>query len=109
MKHSQVLIFGFSILLIGLVSISIPGFSYPKDEVRIGLINYPSTVNIVELKTIATIPVIGAVHQFLFGIPNYKKGGLREPDLVKSFKFLPNKKDLKLTLRKGVRFHTGDP
>ncbi len=84
----------------------------PKNTtVRVGLLYDPSTINILEFKTGGDLPAIMPMHQSLLGVN--PKTGRQTVDvplcLSESITVMKNRKDIKITLKKGQRFHSGDP
>lgn len=77
-----------------------------KDTVRVALRYDPGTINILELKQGSDITVALAVNEGLMGVD--AKTGKRTPLLIESYQVLPNKKDIKMVLKKGICFSTGD-
>lgn len=78
----------------------------PKDTVKVGLHAAPSTLSMLELKLGSELPIILHMHQALMSIDS--RNGNQIPFLAKSIRVIKGK-DLKVRLRKGERFHTGDP
>ena len=84
-------------------------FAGNKDEVKIALNADPETINILEYKTSRVLtPFIDAIHQRVLGETDLITG-MRKLELAESVKVMENKKDVLLKLKKGVKFHTGDP
>jgi peptide/nickel transport system substrate-binding protein len=81
----------------------IPG---PKDTVKVGLHTAPSTLNMLELKLGSELPIILNLHQALMGIDT--RTGNHTTFLAESIRLI-NRKDLKIRLRKGEKFHNGEP
>jgi peptide/nickel transport system substrate-binding protein len=81
----------------------IPG---PKDTVKVGLHSAPSTLSMLELRLGSELPIILHMHQALMSIDS--RNGNPIPFLAKSIRVI-NRKDLKIRLKKGERFHTGEP
>lgn len=79
----------------------------PKDTVRVGLYTDPQTVNAFQLRAVVDDVPISCIHQGLMKID--EKTGEYALDLAESVKILENKKDIMVKLRKGPKFHTGDP
>jgi len=78
-----------------------------NDTVKVGVAYDSSTVNMLEMKLGYDLPVILCMHETLIA-PDLETGELTM-GLAKSMEVMPNKKDIKITLRKGPVFHTGDP
>jgi peptide/nickel transport system substrate-binding protein len=94
------------LFLMALFFFSTNAFSAQNDVVRIGL-NYDiSTVNMLEAKLGVDLPVLLAIHEPLMGAD--PQTGAKIPILAESFQVMENQKDIKVTLRKDARFHTGD-
>jgi len=94
------LIFSLTILWAGTIT------AQDKDIVRVGFSFDILTPNVVEDK--GPTFVIGlTVHQSLMTLD--PKTGEYMFELAESIEVLPNKKDFKVKLKKGVKFHTGDP
>ncbi len=92
------------------LAIGIPAamsYAAPKDTVRVGISYDPSTVNMLEMKTGIDIPVILTMHEGLMATDRIT--GKRIPGLAESIQVMPNPKDIKIKIRKGARFHTGEP
>ncbi len=94
------------ILLIVFFSVSVIG--KPRDIVRIGLEMDITSLNILEFKSGTGLPVFGAIYESLTRSPDYTKSA-DEMILAKSIELLPSGKDIKIRMKKGHRFHTGDP
>jgi peptide/nickel transport system substrate-binding protein len=77
-----------------------------KGTVRVGFSFDILTPNVVEDKGV-TFVIGQTVHQSLMTLD--PKTGEYMFELAKSIEVMPNKKDFKVKLKKGVRFHTGDP
>ncbi len=97
------------VLLLGIV-LAMPAvitYAGPKDTVRVGISYDPSTMNMLEMKTGIDLPVILPIHEGLMTADRLT--GKRILWLAESIQVMPNPKDIKIKLRKGARFHTGDP
>jgi peptide/nickel transport system substrate-binding protein len=81
----------------------------PKDEVRVGLTYEPSTINVLEIRTGIDIPVVLHMHDAL--MTSDPKTGKRtvKDSLSESITVLPDNKSIRIKLRRGFIFHTGDP
>ncbi|PKN68543.1 MAG: hypothetical protein CVU54_14600, partial [Deltaproteobacteria bacterium HGW-Deltaproteobacteria-12] len=86
---------------------AVMSYAAPKDTVRVGISYDPSTVNILEMKTGIDIPVILTMHEGLMATDRLT--GKRILGLAESIQVMPNPKDIKIRIRKGARFHTGEP
>jgi peptide/nickel transport system substrate-binding protein len=108
MKKGVVL---FRMLILAAASLIITTglMAVPKDEVRVALTYEPSTVNVLEMKTGADIPVILNQHESLMGTDVKTGKRTAKESLSVSIKVMPNKKSIKIKLRKNAVFHTGDP
>ena len=80
----------------------------PNDEVRVGFQYEPATVNMLELKTYIGIPIILSMHERLLA-SNPETGERTIKNSLSESVQLLDGKDIKFTLRKNARFHTGDP
>jgi len=95
------------LLLISHLYFSRTAYGAQNDVVRIGL-NYDiSTVNMLEAKIGVDLPVLLAIHEPLMGAD--PETGAKSLILADSFEVMENRKDIKVTLRKDARFHTGAP
>lgn len=102
----------FSLITAGFLSfvvllLSASAFAKSNDTVRVGMRYDPSTVNILEMKLGNDLPVILSMHESLMTAD--PKTGERIPFLAEKFEVMENGKDIRIKLRKGSRFHTGDP
>lgn len=96
------------LLAVLLISLSCTGVASGIEEVRVALRDEPSTVNPLIYGT-SSKPVFWAVYQGLMGLTNMEKDGRKDLELADSVEILPSKREIKVTLRKGPRFHTDDP
>ncbi len=84
----------------------------PKDTtVRVALNGDIATVNILEIKTDWAVPAIMPMHQTLWGTdPVTGNESLAYANVLsESMVLMKNGKDVKIKLKKGFRFHNGDP
>ncbi|MBW1813151.1 MAG: ABC transporter substrate-binding protein [Deltaproteobacteria bacterium] len=79
-----------------------------KKVLRVGLYTDPETINPFEFKTWNELPVTGNITPGLMG-PANPDTGLRRMSLAESVEILENGKDILIKLKKGYKFHTGDP
>ncbi len=107
MKKRKVLIVAASVLCCFSLFLQVPVFAKSGATVRVGIEYAPSTVNMLEVKLGNDLPVVLCMHESLM-TADPKTGDL-VPFLAKKFEFSNDGKDLKVWLRKGARFHTGDP
>ena len=98
------------VLLLGVVLTmpAIVAYASRNDTVRVGLRFDPATLNMLEMKTGFEIPVILTMNEPLLG-SDPVTGDRIFSALAESMQVMPNKKDIKIKLRKGARFQTGDP
>ena len=75
---------------------------------RVGLYTDPETVNPFEFKTWNELPVTNNITPGLMGSAD-PDTGMRRLSLAESAELLENKKDILIKLKKGYKFHTGDP
>jgi peptide/nickel transport system substrate-binding protein len=95
------------LLLAAFLFFSTAAFPAKNDVIKVGL-NYDiSTVNMLEAKLGVDLPVLLAIYEPLMGAD--PKTGEKSLTLAESFQVMENQKDIKVTLRKDARFHTGDP
>ncbi len=76
--------------------------------VKIALVADPETIIPFEWRSQIDLPVMSSVYNSLVTIAD-PKTNMRTRDLAESITILPNKKDIKVKLRKGPKFHNGDP
>lgn len=98
---------GISFLVVFL-ALTPQALAVDETTVRIALIADPETVIPFEWRSQEDLPVFSSVYDSLVNIPN-PKTNMRTQDLAESITILPNKKDIKVKLRKGPKFHNGDP
>ena len=83
-------------------------FAGPEDTVKVGLIADPETINPIEWRSQNDLAIIMSTHEaLLWGVNSKTK--MRNLGLAESVNVLPSKKDVVVKLRKGPKFHTGDP
>jgi len=78
----------------------------PNDTVTVALDVDPTTVNVLEAKIGIDI-VMQHMHESL--LSSEPVTGDLEPVLAENISIMPNGKDIKITLEKNHKFHTGDP
>jgi peptide/nickel transport system substrate-binding protein len=83
-------------------------FAEENTTLKIALPIDPETLIPFEWRSQNDLPVFSVVYNSLVRGVNVKKN-MRFKDLAESITILPNKKDIKITLRKGPKFHNGDP
>jgi len=98
---------GVSIIIIILFS----GFAFAGsgDEIKVGLIVDPENVNYLKGEGQNSRDVFAAMYQGLLGEVDMKNMGKRKLLLAESVEVMPNKKDIKVIMRKDPKFHNGDP
>lgn len=79
-----------------------------RPTVKIALHTDPETLIPFEWRSQNDLPVFSSVYESLLTGVDLKKN-MRFKMLVKSITILPNKKDIKIILRKGHKFQNGDP
>jgi len=82
--------------------------SAQKRVLRVGLYTDPETIHPFEFKTWNELPVTDNMTPGLMGIANPKTGS-RRMLMAESVEILENGKDILIKLKKGYKFHTGDP
>jgi peptide/nickel transport system substrate-binding protein len=82
-------------------------FAGKSGTVKVGLRYDPSTVNMLEMRLAADIPVVLHMHQSLMAAD--PETGERVPFLAESLTVMENGKDIMVKLRRDSVFHTGDP
>jgi peptide/nickel transport system substrate-binding protein len=82
-------------------------FAGKSGTVKVGMRYDPSTVNMLEMRLAADIPVVLHMHQSLMVAD--PQTGERVPLLAESLEVMENGKDIKVKLRRDAVFHTGDP
>ncbi len=97
------------IILFMLIAVSSTAvFAGPEDTVKVGLIADPETLNPIEWRSQNDLAIIMSTHDaLLWGVDSKTK--MRNLGLAASVKVLPSKKDVMVKLRRGPKFHTGDP
>lgn len=93
----------FAILLL----ISTVTWAKPGDTVKIGVQYDTSTASILKMKLANDIPALLPMHEAL--IATDPLTGERLPDLAKSIDVLEGGLKLRIVLKQGSTFHTGDP
>lgn len=83
-------------------------FAGPDDTVKVGLITDPESLNPIEWRSQSQMAITMSTHDSIVWGVN-KNAKMRNLGLAKEIKVLPTKKDVMVTLRKGPKFHTGDP
>jgi ABC-type transport system substrate-binding protein len=78
-----------------------------KDEVKVAIRFEPTTIDSIVFGGGAK-PIYLAMHQAIMGDENLRTGG-RDRQLAESIEILPSQTEIKVKLRIGPRFHTGDP
>ncbi len=96
----------FSTIFLIIVFISSAALAGPTDVVSVALDVEPTTINILETKIGVDI-VMQHMHEGL--MTSDPVTGDLEPILAGSITIMPNGKDIKVTLEKNHKFHTGDP
>lgn len=107
MKKQFTKIAVFTLFLMFAVLLNIV-FAGQEDTVKVGLIADPETLNPLEWRSQNDLAIMMSTHDALLWGVN-KETKMRNLDLAESVEILPNKKDIKVVLRKGPRFSTGDP
>ncbi|MCP4756980.1 MAG: ABC transporter substrate-binding protein [Proteobacteria bacterium] len=82
-------------------------FGADKKTVTVGLSDVPETINALEYKSIVALPVLASINRALMGNMNMKTGQ-RKLELAESFEILESPNEIKVKLRKGLKFHSGD-
>ena len=96
------------IAVVAVMILMAPGVRAAGDDtLKVALRFDPSTMNILEMRLGIDLPAILSLHQSLF--TTHPHTGELIPSLVESYELLENPKDIRMTLYKGNRFHTGDP
>ncbi len=98
-----------AVLFIAMIIAAASLVAVPKDEVRVALTYEPSTINVLEMRTGIDIPVVLHMHDAL--MTSDPKTGKRtvKDSLSESITIMPDNKSIRIKLRKGFVFHTGDP
>ncbi len=101
---------GILFLIIAMSLVFLPGIalSVKRDEVRVALVSDVGILNLLEFKTLDAIQVLSSVQQGLLG-SRVDENGIRDLLLAESVEVLRNKKDVRVKLKKGIKFHNGDP
>lgn len=76
--------------------------------VKVALHTDPETIIPFEWRSQNDLPVFSSVYNSLVTLVD-PKTNMRTKDLAESITILPNKKDIMVKLRKGPKFHNGDP
>ena len=84
-------------------------FSGSNDVVKIGLLWDPSTMNMLEMKSGFDATPILQMHEPLLSTNAFTGERTIINSLSESIEVMPNGKDIKIKMKKGHRFHTGDP
>jgi len=95
-------------LIIIVCFISTASWAASEDTIKVVLNSDPMTINPVEFKDIVSLPISFLMHQGVMGSVD-PKTKMRVLRLAQSVKVMKNPKDIKVTLRKGIPFHSGDP
>ncbi len=82
-------------------------FSKDQDTVVIALDHDVLTVNLAELKDGSNHVVFNSMHQGL--VIRNRLTGKTEPSLAKSYEIIDGGRGIRFKLRKGLKFHNGDP
>ncbi|MBU2643312.1 ABC transporter substrate-binding protein [bacterium] len=109
MKKQRVLILAAILAMSGLLMAAGSLMAKVKDEVRVALMYEPSTLNMLEIKTGIELPVIMVMHEALLVADPVTGERTLENSLSESMEILPDNKSIRIRLRKGAMFHTGDP
>ncbi|MBU1195695.1 MAG: ABC transporter substrate-binding protein [Proteobacteria bacterium] len=96
-----------SIIFIALLLISSAVWAGPDDTVKVGVRYDPSTASMIQMKLGNDIPVILPMHEALMASDPVT--GDRIPSLAKSIEVLESGKTLRIVMKEGSIFHTGDP
>ncbi len=79
-----------------------------KDLLKVALNSDPVSINPVEFRTTVSLPITFLTHQGVMGSVD-PKTNTRVLRLAESVEVMEDPKDIKVTLRKGLKFHSGDP
>jgi peptide/nickel transport system substrate-binding protein len=101
--HSSLIKFFFFFVILWL---PIYVFAEKAETIRVEIPIFMETLNVLETKG-PTDVLNDLIHQGI--IRFHPKTGEYVNYLAKSIQVMPNKKDIRITLRKGPTFHTGDP
>jgi peptide/nickel transport system substrate-binding protein len=88
--------------------ISTVSWAESEDSIKVVLNADPVTINPLEFKSIVSLPITFLTHQGIMGSVN-PKTKMRVLRLAESVKVMKNPKDIRIKLRKGIMFHSGDP
>ncbi len=95
------------LLILIIMMISTFALAKKKDTVFISVESLPTSLNSLGMRNGTDWMLAFAINQSLMS-PNPKTGEL-ETLLAESVEVMENQADIKVTLKKGIRFHTGEP
>ena len=96
-----------ALLLTALVGAGAPEARAAAKTLVVGLVAEPTSMDPGQLTDINSMRVLSSVYDTLV---RFKEGSFtQEPGLATSWKMSPDGNVVKFTLRKGVKFHSGDP
>ncbi len=104
-RHILFMVLSFLLFIVFPISYAVAA---DNTTVKIALNTDPETIIPFEWRSQNDLPVFSSVYDsLLYGVNT--KTNMRYQELAESITILPNKKDIKVKLRKGHRFHNGDP
>ncbi len=108
MKYKFFLVLKPVLMVFVLLLFSVTPALAQKKVLRVGLYTDPETINPFEFKTWNELPVTNNLSMGLMSAAN-PDTGMRRMGVAESVELMQNKKDILIKLKKGYKFHTGDP